>query len=191
MEQVGSAVNAAIDNGSPNLDHKAVTLQLRGSLGRPAPRPRLQRLQFDREAMATEEGRKAVAHICQTFNQPAWDVHPDEHCRRLEEHLQTEMERWFPKQPGPRRASFIPDDVWRLRHFKNQLKWRTRGRLQMWKRLLGRAVVHWRHGAVPHLEKAIHRQHVLYQVVAGAIKFASSRIRRLIAQAKDAFLANW
>ena len=188
VEQVGSAVNAAIDNGSPNLDHKAVTLQLRGSLGRPAPRPRLQRLQFDREAMATDEGRKAVAHICQTFSQPAWDVHPDEHCRRLEEHLQTEMEKWFPKQPGPGRASFIPDDVWRMRQFKNQLKWRTRGRLQMWKRLLGGAVAHWRQGAVPHLEKDIHRQHVLYHVVAGAIKFASSRIRRSIAQAKDAFL---
>ena len=105
VDKVGSAVNAAIDNGSPNLDHKAVVLQLCGHLGRVAPRPRLQRLQFDREAMATEEGRQAVANICQAFRQPAWDVHPDEHCRRLEEHLQGEMAKWFPKQPGPGRAS--------------------------------------------------------------------------------------
>ena len=131
VDKVGSAVNAAIDNGSPNLDHKAVVLQLCGHLGRVAPRPRLQRLQFDREAMATEEGRQAVANICQAFRQPAWDVHPDEHCRRLEEHLQGEMAKWFPKQPGPGRASFIPDVVWRMRQLKNQLKWRTRGRLQM------------------------------------------------------------
>ena len=58
----------------------------------------------------------------------------------------------------------------------------------MWKRLLGGAVAHWRRGAVPHLEKDIQRQHVLYNVVAGAIEFASFRIRRLIAKAKDAFL---
>ncbi|CAE7374664.1 Pol [Symbiodinium sp. CCMP2592] len=183
-----SAVNAALDNGSPNLDHKAVTVRLVGRLGKAKARARLKRIKFDTEAMATDAGRDAVEQMCAQFEQPRWEVSPDEHCSLLETHLQQFMSAQFPKADALARASYIPEEVWRLRQLKNQLKWRTRARLLGWRSLLPAALLCWRAGPDTTVLLAVRRQSVLYQVVACAIKFVTLRMRRLISEAKDGFL---
>ena len=69
-----------IDNGSPNDDHRAVSVELQGELQCGRPRPHLLRRRYDLDKLNTEEGRAIIANACRTFQQPGWLMHPDEHC---------------------------------------------------------------------------------------------------------------
>ncbi|CAE7291897.1 unnamed protein product [Symbiodinium sp. CCMP2592] len=183
-----SAVNAELDNGSPNVDHKAITVSVAGRMGKGAVRARLKRVKYDTEAMATEKGKLAVQTMCSQFEQPRWDTSPDEHCHLIEAHLQHFMSDHFSKTEGPERASYIPEEVWRLRQMKNLLKWRTRERLQGWQRLLPIALQVWCGGGDQCLLPRLRKQTVMYQLVAAAVKFVTHRMRKMIAEAKDGFL---
>ncbi|CAE7710018.1 unnamed protein product [Symbiodinium sp. CCMP2592] len=183
-----SHVDATIDNGSPNEDHRAVAIELTGDMATGQLRGRLRRPRYDLEKLNTVRGKEIVSEACRNFRQPHWCTHPDDHCRQVEQHLRTTLEQHFPRPLQHGRATYIPEVVWALRQQKNQLRWRTRDRRSMWKTLLCEAMRRWRSGRAPEAAHSINKQILLYEVMAGAIKVVTYRIRRLVADAKDKFL---
>ncbi|CAE6948720.1 unnamed protein product [Symbiodinium sp. CCMP2592] len=140
------------------------------------------------QKMQTVEGRAIVAEACRNFTQPPWNMHPDEHCQNFQEHMVKVMRQSFALPQRPQGASYIPDEVWALRQLKNQLKWRTRGRLRQAGYLQRQALTHWRHGCDPGIASRTAKHALLYDLVASAVKFATMTCRRIIAKAKDNYL---
>ena len=60
VTEARSCVNHEIDNGSPNLDHWAVEIQLKGKLRGLRKRRGLLRPKFDTEKLDTKEGKAIV-----------------------------------------------------------------------------------------------------------------------------------
>ena len=183
-----SEVRMDFDNGSPNEDHRLSVLTLEGELGDGGDRGRLWRPTFDRAKMATEEGRRIIREACGSFAHPDWATHPDDHCQQVQDHLVDCLQRHFATDPSRARASYIPDEVWQLRGAKNALRNRTRPRRQRQRRLRDSAFYKWWGREESDLPGDIKKQCLLYDLVASAVKVATSRIKRLIADAKDKFL---
>ncbi|CAE7777069.1 unnamed protein product [Symbiodinium sp. CCMP2592] len=188
VDATRSKVNRELDNGSPNLDHWAVELAMQGRLEDPTRRPRLQRPRFDLEKMETVEGKAIIAAACASFPQPAWEVHPDQHCQQFQDHMVATLQQHFCRPDVGNKASYIPDEVWPLRQQKQHLKWRTRGRLQERLETRRRAMQQWRGDAACDFAAFVAKHTLLYELTAGAIQIATRRIRDKIAAAKDRFL---
>ncbi|CAE7768865.1 unnamed protein product [Symbiodinium sp. CCMP2592] len=120
IDATKSYVSAALDNGSPNDDHRAICLEVVGKLEQGRQRPRLQRLRFDGDKIRSAEGRKLLAAACKRFEQPTWDTHPDEHYQRVQEHLLDTLKENFAVEKVGCHASYIPDEIWELRQQKNR-----------------------------------------------------------------------
>ncbi|CAE7257034.1 unnamed protein product [Symbiodinium sp. CCMP2592] len=183
-----SWVCSDIDNCSPNEDHSAVALQVCGQLPLQGDGRRLRKERFDVDKLWTENGRKELTMACESFVQPSWQEHPDRHCQNIQQHLVQHLRHHFGQQPTHGRASYIPEEVWTLRQRKNCLRWRSRERRTIWRRLQRLAFQRWKHGESAADEATCWAQATIYEVVAAAIRFATGRIKRIIAQAKDAFL---
>ena len=183
-----SWVAREIDNGSPNDDHRAVSVELQGELQCGRPRPHLLRRRYDLDKLNTEEGRAIIVNACRTFQQPGWLMHPDEHCWRVELHLEAALLEHFPRVDQRSRASYIPDIVWELRQKKCQLRWRTRRRRGLWKEAIRVAFSQWKHSGAEPWREWLRKQGLLYDLCAAAVKLTTQRIRRIIAEAKDRFL---
>ncbi|CAE7386010.1 unnamed protein product [Symbiodinium sp. CCMP2592] len=188
VSRARSSVDQGMDNGSPNDDHRAVAVELQGELCVGHPRGRLKRPRYDLDKMNTAEGRRLMSQACRAFQQPAWEVHPDEHCHRVEVHLKQTLETYFPKPEQPGRASYIPSEVWAIRRRKGQLRWRTRHRRGLWRGLLRAAVHAWKEDDPTPFVARLKKQALLYDLVAGAVRLATDKIRKMIAAAKDQFL---
>ena len=183
-----SEVDSTMDNGSPNDDHRAVALEIQGVLERCGLRPRLARRKFDLDKLNTVEGKQIFAKVCESFSHPEWRVHPDEHCRQIEQHLLASLQQHFPMPERQGHASYIPDVVWAQRQRKCQLRWRTRARRGIWQALLRRAFQGWRLNECEDLAACFLKNILLYEVVAAAVRVATFNIRKIIAAAKDKFL---
>ena len=188
VREACSMVNQEIDNGSPNDDHKAVSLEIHGALWPGSLRPRLLRCRYDLEKLNTEAGKEIIAKACRQFAHPGWDVHPDEHCRQIEKYFEATLQQHFPCAAQCGRASYIPDRVWELRQQKSQLRWRTRGRRGLCATAMKVAIRQWCGLHRGDVGKWIKTQWLIYDVVAAAVKVTTQPVRKLIAEAKDKFL---
>ena len=188
VREARSTVNQAIDNGSPNDDHKAVSLEIRGTLWPGRLRPRLLRSRYDLDKLNTEAGKEIIATACRQFVHPGWEVHPDEHCRQIENYFEATLQKHFPREAQRGRASYIPDRVWELRQQKSQLRWRTRGRRGLCTTAMKVAIRQWCGLHRGDVGQWIKTQWLIYDVVAAAVRVTTQRVRKLIAEAKDKFL---
>ena len=150
--------------------------------------PRLARRRFDLEKLNTDEGRAIVAAACENFPHPAWQVHSDEHCRQIEQHLLKTLQNHFPLSDRQGCASYIPGAVWEMRQRKCMLRWRTRARKGLLRTFLQDAFRQWKQRERADLGARISKQLLLYEVVAAAVEVTTHNIRQLIADAKDKFL---
>ncbi|CAE7349989.1 unnamed protein product, partial [Symbiodinium sp. CCMP2456] len=185
-----SEVIPEFDNGSPNIDHRLAAVMLAGTMQANHGRRRLWRPTFDLGKMATEEGKAILSKACATFKQPEWDVHPDEHCQMLQDHLLCWLQTYFATDPGGGRASYIPAAVWQLRDSKNRLKRITRHRKIRWMSFRQPVMQRWKANYADDFEIKVAKQCLLYEVAAAAIAVATKKIKTMIATAKDAFLRN-
>ncbi|CAE7905413.1 rngB [Symbiodinium microadriaticum] len=183
-----SQVRRDFDNGSPNEDHRLSLLTLEGDLGGGKGRRRLWRPTFDSDKLATTEGQSLIAEACKSFQHPDWATHPDEHCQMIQDHIIGCLQKHFAKQSAGPRASYIPDEVWRMREAKNSFKRLTSKRRALWRNLKAIAFNDWRGSTKGNLNAILHKQGLLYELAAAAIGCVTRRIKRTIASAKDGFL---
>ena len=183
-----SQVRPDFDNGSPNEDHRLSLLTLEGDLCGDKGRRRLWRPNFDCDKLATTEGRGLIAEACNSFQHPDWATHPDEHCQMIQNHIVGCLQKHFAKQSAGPRASYIPDEVWRMREAKNSFKRLTSQRRMMWRNLKAIAFNDWRGCTSGNLDALLRKQGLMYELAATAIGYVTRRIKRMIANAKDDFL---
>ncbi|CAE7731174.1 unnamed protein product [Symbiodinium sp. CCMP2592] len=187
-----SAVYVDFDTGAPREDHRLVGVSLHGICRGTVNRASLCRPAYDREKIMSEEGRRLLEQACQDFVQPDWTVSPDSHCQMIQQMLHAMLQRHFLVDRTSGRASFMPPEVWKVREARLKLKKATRGRLTLWLDLVAWAFRQLRdqvdRGMVEVVMQVVNRQGLLYQVSAAAIRFAAMRIKRGLAQARQAFI---
>ncbi|CAE7035163.1 unnamed protein product [Symbiodinium sp. CCMP2592] len=157
-----SEVAYQFDTLNPNEDHPPVKVQIDGEWKRGCRR-RLRRARYDREKMATPEGKQIIAASMRNYAPPAWGVHPDQHYQHLLDHIHNMMDRHFAKANDAPRASFVPSWIWDTRAAKLRLKEATRHHREGRGSLLRAALVCWRIEAGGWIfERVAHKHHVLY-----------------------------
>ncbi|CAE7839222.1 unnamed protein product [Symbiodinium sp. CCMP2592] len=148
----------------------------------------LHRPKFDLDKLMSDEGRRTMAEELKKFQHPSWECHPDLHCQQIQDHVTDIMTRCFPLPERRPRASFIPQDTWKLRDRKLSLKRCARHRRCLWTDLLHRAFLQWSQTADYAVEALVAKEGLLYQLSAMAISFATHRIKTQIQEGKSQFL---
>ena len=131
---------------------------------------------------------KIIAHELRKYQPPGWEVHPDEHSQHLQDFLRGIMSRHFAVDEGAPRASYIPAEIWELRRKKLRLKQTSRHRKSLWTAVLARAFRQWQQNSDYGVQILLQKQVLLYDVVAGAVRWATAKIKAGIRRAKDGFL---
>ena len=108
--------------GSPQEDHKLLTLSLQGMLDASGQQSRLRRTRYDRDKILTQAGRERLGQVLASFPQPSWDTEVDHHCKHFEDFIRRELDEHFTMPAAPARATYIPAEVWQLRDRKGQLQ---------------------------------------------------------------------
>ena len=188
VDRVVSWVEHAFDTANANDDHAPVAIDITGTRDGASEQKRIFRPRYDTGKMLTKEGRAIIAQELSHYAPPPWDWHPDDHYQHLQTYLHEIMAKHFGLDPGSPHASYIPPDVWRLRDGKLRLKQRTRHRKDLWAALLSRALQQLRYQEDYGVAALLSKQAVIYDVVAGAIRWATARIKHGIRQAKATFL---
>ncbi|CAE6939333.1 Pol [Symbiodinium sp. CCMP2592] len=172
----------------PLEDHRLVGLTFSGTFERAPPRAALWRPQFDRAKIASAEGRQILLEACRNFVQPKWEVTPDEHCQMIQDMLLETLQKHFLVDRTGAKATYIPLSVWELREAKMRLKRATRGRLHLWSDLVSWAFRQWHTGCDAGLGLLVQKQGLLCQLTAAAIRFATARIRKGVAEGRQRFI---
>ena len=188
ITEISSWVEQAFDTANVNDDHSAVVLDITGSLGGNGIQKRLYRPKYDTGKMLTEEGKATIAKEMALYCPPLWEMHPDDHCQHLQDYLHDIMRKHFSLEAGRPKASYIPQEVWKLRAGKLELKRRTRHRKDLSEALLSRAFLQWKTSEDYGVLVLLRKQLTLYELTAGAVRWATMAIKRGIAKAKAAFL---
>ena len=188
VRTVRSQVEEDFDNASPQEDHKLLKLCLQGLLGASSRRTSLKRPRYDCDKLLDSASKERLRQRLRDFPQPPWQMHPDQHCKQLEDYLRDVLSTDYSLPPRKIGSSYIPEKVWKWREQKLSFKLRTRGRLNLWAALLGRAFNQWKAGVDYGVVWLLHKEGFLYQLAAAAVKYVSGRIRREINIAKNAFL---
>ena len=177
IQEVQSRVVEEFDTANPNEDHSPVSLDLTCCLAAQADRPDIYRPRYDVDKMLTREGRQLIARHLQGYVPPTWTTHPDDHCQHLQDFLHAMMARHFAKAEQAPRAAYIPDDVWSWRNAKLRLKQKARHRKHLWQALFVRAFLQWKEWSDYGVEQLLHKQALLYDITAGAIRWITARIK--------------
>ena len=188
VEKARSEVDESFDNGSPQEDHKLLTLSLQGILDASGQHSRLRRTKYDRDKILTQAGRDRIGQVLASFPQPSWATDVDHHCKHFEDFIRRELDEHFAIPAAPARATYIPEEVWRLRDSKVNFKCRVRHRAKLWQDLLVRAFAQWKEGQDYSVPLLLRKQGLLYEIAAAAVKLSTAAIRRQILRAKHAFL---
>ena len=167
---------------------KLLKLCLQGLLGASSRRTSLKRPRYDCDKLLDSASKERLRQRLRDFPQPPWQMHPDQHCKQLEDYLRDVLSTDYSLPPRKIGSSYIPEKVWKWREQKLSFKLRTRGRLNLWAALLGRAFNQWKAGVDYGVVWLLHKEGFLYQLAAAAVKYVSGRIRREINIAKNAFL---
>ncbi|OLP79036.1 hypothetical protein AK812_SmicGene40723 [Symbiodinium microadriaticum] len=188
VTEISSWVEQDFDTANVNDDHSAVVLDVTGSVGGTGFQKRLHRPKYDTGKMLTKEGKAIIEKELAHYSPPSWETHPDDHCQHLQDFMHDIMKRHFSLEAGRPKASYIPHEVWKLREGKLGLKRRTRHRKDLSEALLSRAFLQWKTGEDYGVLVLLRKQLVLYELTAGAVRWATGAIKRGIAKAKAAFL---
>ncbi|CAE7241543.1 unnamed protein product [Symbiodinium sp. CCMP2456] len=188
IHEAGTAVLQDLDAGGAGDDHWPVSARLRGRLQPIQSTRRLWRPKFDVAKMLTVTGREIIAQAMNTYSPPPWTTHPDQHCQHLNEFIHSILARHFVKDVEGPRASYITEEMWKLRLKKMNFKKRVRHRVTLWKDLLHRALLQWRERSDYGLEVLLAKQGLLYQLASVTIQFVTRALKKNIRQAKENFL---
>ena len=185
---VRSETDETFDNGSPQEDHTLLCADLTGSTVAPHGQRKLLRPVYDRDKLLSSEGRALVRDVIAAFPHPAWGTHPDQHCVQIETYLRKALDTHFAQPQKAKRASYIPDCVWKRRDAKMQFKRRVRHRMHLWHDLLCRAFYGWQTCQDYGVGLLLGKQSLLYELASAAIRFVTAEIKKSISKAKNAFL---
>ncbi|CAE7879862.1 unnamed protein product [Symbiodinium microadriaticum] len=186
--EVQSRVVDEFDTANPNEDHSPASLDLTCRIDSHGGRPEIYRPRYDVDKMLTTEGRQLIAQQLQHYAPPSWTMHPDDHCQHLQDFLHSLMAEHFSKTEQAPRATYIPDDVWAWRNAKLRLKQKARHRKHLWQAMLSRAFLQWKEGSDYEVEHLLQKQALLYDVIAGAIRWITAKIKTGIQKAKACYL---
>ena len=188
VHETASQVETDFDTANPNEDHSPVSVDLTGTVSMGGTGKRLKRPRHDVDKMLSAEGRQTIAYELRKYQPPGWEVHPDEHCQHLQDYLHDIMSRHFAVDEEAPRASYIPAEIWELRRKKLRLKQTSRHRKSLWTAVLARAFRQWQQNSDYGVHILLQKQALLYDVVAGAVRWATAKIKAGIRKAKDGFL---
>ncbi|CAE6930495.1 unnamed protein product, partial [Symbiodinium sp. CCMP2456] len=188
ISEICSWVEEDFDVANPNEDHSPVAIDVTATWTTKGHTRRLHRPKYDTEKMVTAEGRKLISDALRQYSPPGWHVHPDDHCQHLQDYLHTVMAKYFAVTTDGPRATYINDSIWELRQQKMGLKYKARHRRQLWTALLARAFLQWKTGKDYGVAQLLAKQAVLYDIVAGAVRWATNRIKKGIYAAKAHYL---
>ena len=122
----GSAVVLDLDTAHKSVDHFAVRLDawvpVRGSKRRRTKVPR-----FDRDKMATAEGRRVLRRICDAAPLQPWYMDADAHVHAFQGYLFQELVEAFPQPRHCKPGSFLSGATWMLRDHRIWLRKQTMG----------------------------------------------------------------
>ncbi|CAE7398742.1 unnamed protein product, partial [Symbiodinium sp. CCMP2456] len=188
INEVCSWVEEEFDTANPNEDHSAIALDVTAATTATSGRKRLHRVRYDADKMLTKQGRAIIAEGLRAYSPPSWEVHPDDHCQHLQDYLHALMQEHFARAEDGPGATYITQETWELRRRKLGLKHRARHRRDLWSTLLLRAFLQWRNRDDYDVVALLSKQAILYDVVAGAVKWATARIKKGIYSAKANYL---
>ncbi|CAE7825551.1 unnamed protein product [Symbiodinium sp. CCMP2592] len=183
-----SFVCEEFDTGAPREDHRLAGVSIHGACRAFKPRAALYRPTFDRGKIMSAEGKRILEQACEEFVQPDWSMSPDQHYQVIQQMLQDTLQQHFLLDRASARATFMPAEVWQLREARQRLKRLTRGRITLWDDLVAWAFRQLHDGKDRGMTNLVAKQGLLYQLSAAAIRFASTRIKRGLAKARQNFL---
>ena len=191
-ENLCTWVDEDIDLLNYNEDHKPVRMNAACVIVAEGPDVEHVRIKrYDLAKLKDPAVRGKLQAGLQRLTIPDWDVDVNAHADTFQTQIQMVLDELIPFDPSRPKSAYIPDEAWNLRRAKQKLKSRTANRkkdhrstlsgllFDIWAGDGARATV-----AQRLLRKAV----VLYEVVAGAIHFATWRMRRLIQQHKKQML---
>ncbi|CAE7947475.1 unnamed protein product, partial [Symbiodinium sp. KB8] len=176
------------DTANPNENHSPVSVDLTCHLEDSGGRPIIHRPKYNVDKMLTVEGRRMLAEQLQAYVAPSWNMHPDDHCQHIQDFLHSIMKEHFAKDESAPRATYIPDHVWQWRQAKHRLKQKARHRKDLWHAILSRAFHQWKERSDYGVERLLQKQAMLYDVVAGSIRWITAQIKAAIRGAKTGYL---
>ena len=170
-------------------DHDAVVWQATVTKAKtPDGLGQLDRRQYDRKKMLSDEGKQLLQEALRDYVPPPWNMHPTDHAAHIQAYLQPLLQHHFAKPARGPRAQFISDEVWASRERCSLLRKHTRRWNEGHKPFLQLHVLdRWRSGLCrfePHVRKHI----LLRELFATALKFATHWARVRIRRDKQAFL---
>ncbi|CAE7193839.1 ANKRD1 [Symbiodinium sp. CCMP2592] len=186
LTEVASQVLDSFDTLAPSVDHEAVMVDFSGVLDGPPQRSQVWKPKYDVEKILTDEGRKAVEEAVP----PRWEVHPTDHYEHFRKYVHGILHDKFALNAEDKRADYISEGVWCLRQAKLGFKRSTRHRRGIWQDLADRAFLQWATGVDHAVCYLIEKHALLYELVAAAIQFATSRIKNGIRKDKANYLRN-
>ena len=182
-DSLSTWIEAFLDLANQQEDHWPISMTLSWRIGGWSG-AKLRRRKIDREKIVSNEGREILQRELKRFSGVSWEVHPDAHCRQIEEHLHDIIDEHFVAPSNAPKASYISEAVWRVRACRLALKRRValtsrerdwlkvQAALQTWKGR-GGAFYAW-----------CRKRCLLYEVFAGALNFSGHTLKRILKQDK-------
>ena len=170
-------------------DHASVVWEAVVSKREVAEGPaRLNRCQFDRRKLMSEEGQAILAAELCKYAPPSWKVHPTDHAAHMEQFLQPILQRHFLKPVRGPRAGFICEDIWASRDRCQRLRKHTRRWNEGHQQFVRFHSLHrWKAGC-GEFAADVTKHLVLRELFASAIKFATHQMRRRLRQDKRVYM---
>ena len=186
----------ALELLNANEDHTALFLELRSSFETgTVARPSLVRQgdldisQLRDPVVANSlEQRLAAAQL----HKVDWSKDVNEHAHFLQEQIMQAMEEVLPRKSSRPRATYISNEAWSLRDAKRHCKQKSDDRRGSYKLdVLRLGMQTWRADKATEYEGAraqLHKCTLIYEVNASAIRLATEKIKRRIADDKNRYL---
>ena len=190
-------VFSGFDLLTPNDDHEAILIDVNYSFVKwGSCASRLRRGQgFDVRRLRDPETLAAFdAYIdrCGLHYIP-WDVDVNTHALWFQQAISGALSAVLPRKQDVPKSSYIPDEAWRLRQRKMELKKRTLQRKQGFRLKVQRAVFRiWNaddRQLYDHFLLGLRREVVIYELCAGAIQVATFRMKTMIKDKKNGMLS--
>ena len=183
-----SWVAADIDLANKQDDHSAIALEVTWTITSGPVQRTVRRLKLERDKLLSSDGRKLLQQELEHFKPTPWEVHPDAHCRDIEERLRQILRDHFAAPANGPKASYISEEAWNIRQARVRLKRRTAlsARERAWL-LVQAALQHWT-GQGDDLWAWSKKRNLLYDLFAGALNFSGARLREKLRADKNAFL---
>ena len=185
---VRSWTDVELDLLTAHDDHWAVGVSARFCFRGFAMKHRpAKKMAYDRRRMLTDEGRAEFAAELSKLPAIPWSTNVHDHAQLFQDRVLQAMRHCFLSPPTGPRASFITDEVWRLRECKIGLKKRTRRFNDGFRDFVAQSALHrWR--GRDFCNWWFRKVRVLRELFAAAITFATQRMRVAIRESRNVAL---